>query len=121
MKVLCDVHIAKKVVRFFRDQGIESIHINDILESWYTDDDAISQYADDHDFTVMTKDADFKDPHFLKNTPRKLLKISLGNISTQKLISILKNNLLLLEEKFDAGKCYIEIDHDTIIIIEGPA
>ena len=38
MKVLCDVHIAKKVVRFFQENEIESAHINDILDSWYTKD-----------------------------------------------------------------------------------
>ncbi len=33
MKVLCDVHIARKVVRFFLAEGIESVHINDVLDS----------------------------------------------------------------------------------------
>ena len=119
MKILCDVHIAKKVVRFFQEQGIESVHVNDILDSWFTKDESINQYADENDFTVMTKDADFKDSHFLKQTPRKLLKISLGNISTKKLISILDKNFSLLEEKFDSGICYMEINMDTIVIIEG--
>jgi predicted nuclease of predicted toxin-antitoxin system len=118
VKVLCDVHIAKKVVKFFQDQGINSIHINDILDSWYTTDDNISKYADDNDFIVMTKDADFKNSHFLKKTPKKLLKISLGNISTKKLISLIDNNLHLLKEKFEKDFCYIEISGDTIVIIE---
>ena len=38
MKVLCDVHIAKKVVRFFQSRDIEAIHVNDILDSWYSKD-----------------------------------------------------------------------------------
>jgi len=41
MKILCDVHIAKKVVRFFQEQGIESVHVNDILDSWFTKDESI--------------------------------------------------------------------------------
>lgn len=118
MKVLCDVHIAKKVVTFFQDHGVESIRINDILDGWYTKDSDIIQYADENDFTVMTKDADFKDAHFLKQSPRKLLKISLGNISTKKLLSILNKNLSLLKEKFELDRCYIEISSDTIVIIE---
>ncbi len=118
MKVLCDVHIAKRVVKFFEEHGIKSIHVNDILDSWNTKDSDIIQYADENDFSVMTKDADFKNSHFLKQTPRKLLKISLGNISTKRLLSILSENLPLLEEKFESGKCYIEIGIDTIVIIE---
>lgn len=37
-KVLCDVHIAFKVVRFFKEKGYEAIHVNDILDSYYTKD-----------------------------------------------------------------------------------
>ena len=85
MKVLCDVHIAKKVVRFFRDNGVESVHVNDILDSWYTKDEDIANYADDYDYTLMSKDADFKNSHLLKSSPKKLLKINLGNIPTKKL------------------------------------
>lgn len=118
MKVLCDVHMSKKVVRFFQENGIESIHVNDILDSWYTKDGAIAKYADDNDFTLMSKDADFKDSHFLKGTPRKLLRISLGNISTKRLLEILGKNLELLKEKFELEKCYVEINFDTILIIE---
>ncbi len=28
MKVLCDVHISYKIVRFFKKKGIEAIHVN---------------------------------------------------------------------------------------------
>jgi len=118
MKILCDVHIARKVVRFLQEQGIESVHVNDILESWYTKDSSIAQYADEQGFTVMSKDSDFKDSHFLKGTPRRLLKISLGNISTNRLIEILGRNLELLKEKFEMEKCYVEINADTVVIIE---
>ncbi len=38
MKVLCDVHIARKVVRFFEKQGIDAIHVNDILDRWLCGD-----------------------------------------------------------------------------------
>lgn len=35
-KVLCDVHIAYKVVRFFKSKGHEVIHVNDILDGFRT-------------------------------------------------------------------------------------
>lgn len=43
MKVLCDVHIARKVVRFFQGEGVEAIHINDILESWHRQFDRLQR------------------------------------------------------------------------------
>lgn len=117
MKVLCDVHIARKVVQFFQENGIESVHVNDILDSWYTKDQDIVDYADRHNYTVMSKDQDFKNSHLIKKTPTRLLKINLGNISTQKLIEILGKNLELLKEKFAKERCLVEINRDTILII----
>ena len=58
MKVLCDVHIARKVVRFFQGEGVEAIHINDILESqegsiWVTTINGLNRYdAEANDFEV---------------------------------------------------------------------
>lgn len=92
-KVLCDVHIAFKIVRFFKDQGFEAIHVNDILDSYYTKDADISDYADRNGFVVVTKDADFQNSHLLKSTPERLLKISLGNLSTKKLLIVLEKHL----------------------------
>jgi hypothetical protein len=34
-KVLCDVHIAFKVVRFFETHGHEAIIVNDILDCYF--------------------------------------------------------------------------------------
>jgi predicted nuclease of predicted toxin-antitoxin system len=93
MKVLCDVHISYKVVRFLNNNQIETIHVNDILDSWFTKDKDICIHADNHNFIVFTKDSDFRNSHFLSQTPRKLIKLSLGNISTNQLIEILMENL----------------------------
>ena len=38
MKILCDVHIARKVVRFFLIRGIDSVHVNDILDGDHSKD-----------------------------------------------------------------------------------
>lgn len=108
-KVLCDVHIAYKVVRFFQSNGHEAIHINDILDGYYTKDSEISSYANENGYTVMTKDADFKNSHLLNNSPSRLLKISLGNISTKRLIEILDANLDEIVGHFKAEKCFIEL------------
>lgn len=73
MKVLCDVHIAYRLVRFLQDQGVEAVHVNRILSQSETPDEDISDYADKHDYIVVTKDSDFRDSYFLRNTPKKLI------------------------------------------------
>ena len=118
MKILCDVHIAVKVSKFFSSKGIETEHVNQILDKWYTKDSDICQYADKNDFTVVTKDIDFKNSHFINQTPKKLIKINLGNISTKSLIAIFDNSIDKLKEYFGSHKkCYVEIDTDDILVI----
>jgi len=72
MKVICDVHISRKVVGFFQSQGVEAIHVNDILEGSETKDYLIAGYADQYGFVVISKDADFKNDHLIKGSPKRL-------------------------------------------------
>ncbi len=93
----------------FKNKGYEAIHVNDILDTYYTKDNDISNYADSNSFVVVSKDADFQNSHLIRNTPERLLKISLGNLSTKKLILILEQYLPILDQHFAKGKCMIEI------------
>ncbi|MEZ4827790.1 MAG: DUF5615 family PIN-like protein [Bacteroidia bacterium] len=116
-KVLCDVHIAYKVVRYFESKGHEAIHVNGILEGFHTKDSEISRYANENGFTVMTKDADFKNSHLLESSPLRLLKVSLGNISTPRLIEILDANLDEIVAHFQMEKCFIELGDSFMEVI----
>ena len=118
MKILCDVHIPLKVSKFFVSKGIYSEHVNLILDKWHTSDNKICEYADSKDFIVLSKDSDFKNSHFIKQSPKKLIKINLGNISSNRLLEIFDSCLLLLAEKFESNRqCYFEINNDYFLII----
>lgn len=110
MKFLLDVHISMKLVNTIKKSGFECIHINSILDSWYTKDYKISKYTDQFGYILITKDSDFRDSHYLKNIPKKLIKINLGNISNILLIEIIINNLPKILE-LDKSEFFIfEID-----------
>lgn len=66
MRFLCDVHISLKLVKFLNSKKYECVHINSILDKWFTKDSAIATYVDENDFILITKDADFRDSFFLK-------------------------------------------------------
>jgi len=118
MKILCDVHISIKVAKLFVNKGIVSMHVNDILDKWFTTDIKICEYADEHDFTVITKDTDFKNSHFINHSPKKLIKINLENISTNRLIEIFESCYELIIDKFNNNsECYFEINNDYFLII----
>ena len=116
MKVLCDVHISYKLVRFFREKGIEAVHVNELPDKWFTKDADISRYADTQGFTVITKDIDFKNSHFIQHTPQRLIRIALGNISNKDLITIFVKYLDVFELNCTKKQCFIEV-FDTYINI----
>lgn len=115
MKFICDAHISEKLVKFLEKNNCEAIHVKNILSGLRTRDEIISAHADENDFIVITKDSDFSDSHFIKHSPRKLIKISLANISNEELINIFETNLLLIKKVFERNEGYIEIRKDSII------
>jgi predicted nuclease of predicted toxin-antitoxin system len=118
MKVLCDVHISYKVTNFFRNNKIEAIHVNEILDGSYTKDKDICLFADQHDYIVVTKDIDFRNSHFLSKTPKKLIRIGLGNISNVQLIEILSENLEAIRQICSNESFILEINSDIIYIVQ---
>jgi len=109
MKFLCDVHISYKVVHFLTGLGYETVHVNQILNKWNTRDKDICSYADSNGLIVITKDYDFRDSFFLKNTPEKLIKINLGNISTSELIKSIADILDAIDRLNSNSSFMIEI------------
>jgi predicted nuclease of predicted toxin-antitoxin system len=97
-----------------KNNQIESVHVNDILVSWFIKDKDIFIFADAYDFIVFTKDADFRNSHFLSQTPKKLIKLSLGNISTNQLIEILMENLENIRKICVNDNFIIEINPNQI-------
>lgn len=71
--------------------------MNQILDKWLTTDKNICKYADLNGMIVITKDYDFQNSFFLKKTPRKLIKINLGNLSTLELIKSLSDIMSAIE------------------------
>lgn len=118
MKVLCDVHISYKVVRFFKQKGIETLHVNELSDKWFTKDAVISRLADEEGFTVLTKDMDFKNSHFLQNTPLRLIRVALGNISNKELLAILDTHFEVFKANCEASKCFIEIFDNYVSILK---
>lgn len=118
MKFLCDVHISYKIVRHLINLGFEAIHINDILNKSETKDSDICKYADQNDYVVITKESDFRNSFLVKQTPNKLIKISLGNISNSALQNIFSSKINFITGLSDRKYFLLEIGPDNINLIE---
>jgi predicted nuclease of predicted toxin-antitoxin system len=101
-------------VKHLRTLGYVVIHVNEILNNWFTADSMISKFADDNDLIVITKDSDFRNSFYINNTPRKLIKINLGNISNELLIQIITDNLEHFNKLNDNQLFIIEVDKNSI-------
>ena len=117
MKFLCDVHITYKLVKQLKDRGFEAEHINKILDKWHTSDEKICQYADKNNYTIITKDSDFRDSYFVKKTPKKLIKINLGNVSNINLQAIFDKYVNLIAKYESRSSFLIEIDKEDVTIV----
>lgn len=114
MKFLCDVHISYKVTKHLQSLGFKSVHVNENLDKWLTTDEMICNYADKNDFIVITKDSDFRNSFYIKRSPKKLLKINLGNISNSQLIKLISENLSSIEKLNKNPFFIIEIDTSSV-------
>ena len=114
MKFLLDVHISYKLANYLIRSGHEAVHVNSLPKKWYTTDSDICSYANENDLIVITKDLDFRNSFFLSQTPRKLIRIALGNISNNQLIDLFGENLSLFDQQFSNSCCLIEITKDQI-------
>ena len=119
MDFLIDVHLPIILSKLLNTQkGCSSTHINQVLQKWYTSDSDICKYADENSMVVITKDTDFKNSHFINKTPKKIIRIALGNISNSELITLIINYLPFILPLDTKDIFYIEVNRDQITIID---
>lgn len=81
MKLLFDQNLSPRLIPTLRHDYPDSRHVREVgLKD--APDAAVWQYAAQHDFTIVTKDADFHQRSFLFGHPPKVIWIRAGNCST---------------------------------------
>lgn len=118
MKFICDVHIPIRLSKFLATQGTESWHMNQLLDGSNTSDLVICDYADQNDCIVITKDSDFRDSYLLRKTPRKLIRVCLGNLSNESLVKMIAELLPRLEKLNQEVHFYLEIRANQVLLFD---
>ena len=118
MNFLIDVHLPINLSKFLDKQSeCTSVHVKQILQKWYTPDAEICKYADDNSLVVVTKDTDFKNSHFINKTPKKVIRVTLGNISNADLVEMFNKYLPFILPLASKDNFYIELSREQIMII----
>lgn len=114
MKFLIDAQLPPKLCDLFKASGIDSIHINSLLNGDETKDSEIISFADEENYIIITKDIDFYHSHMLNKKPSKLLLVTTGNIKNRDLFEMININLEVIVRLFKTCE-YIEVSNSGII------
>ena len=89
MKLLLDENLAPILARLLADLYPGSSHVRDCgLKQ--SPDEEVWQYARTYGFTLVSKDSDFEQRAVLRGHPPKIIRVRLGNCSTQQLADLLR-------------------------------
>ena len=94
------------------------MHVNGLPDSFYSSDKDICKFSDQNDYVVITKDSDFLDSYLVQQTPTKLIKVNLGNISTSDLIIIFERHFDFFCTYFEKGSGCIEVSKNSLFVHE---
>jgi predicted nuclease of predicted toxin-antitoxin system len=116
--LLLDVHLPRRLADFFKAKGHDAQHTLDILSGDRTKDTDLRQYADLHGYVIVTKDKDFVTSHTFLRSPRKLIKINLGNLGNEELINIFEKSWKSISAIVDTSEFMVEMDRVGIVLHE---
>lgn len=78
MRLLFDQNLSPRLMEMMQDLYPQSLHVRDIgLGS--ADDRAVWAYAKSHEYTIVSKDSDFRQLSFTFGHPPKVIWIRRGN------------------------------------------
>ncbi len=118
MTFLLDVHLPRLLAAFLKAKGFNAEHVLDILNKARTKDADIRRYADLHELILVTKDRDFVTSRIFLRSPKKLIKINLGNVGNEELLSIFEKNWETISSIVTKSDYLIELDRIGIVLHE---
>jgi predicted nuclease of predicted toxin-antitoxin system len=93
LKLLFDENLSSRLVGALADQFPDSSHVNSIGLASATDL-VIWAYAREHDFTVVSKDDDFRSLSLVNGAPPKVIWLRTGNASTAGIEAFIRSALV---------------------------
>jgi predicted nuclease of predicted toxin-antitoxin system len=93
VRFLVDAHLPPKLCDVLASVGHDATHTRSLPRGNATPDPDLTRIADSEERVLMSKDSDFFYSHLLLGTPRKLLLVRTGNLSTSSLVRLVEGHL----------------------------
>jgi predicted nuclease of predicted toxin-antitoxin system len=110
MKLLFDENLSAKLVNLLTSEFPDSSHV-ELLKLRGSTDTTLWELAKQQDYTIVSKDNDFRQRAFLLGPPPKVIWLSIGNSRTSEIVKILKQNSSTIQsfsEKVEEGLLILE-------------
>lgn len=95
MKLLLDQNLSARLTDLLADIYPECIHVRE-LGMASASDTQIWQYASEHGFTIVSKDADFRQRSLVLGAPPKIVWLRIGNCSVAESAALLRNRFVTI-------------------------
>ena len=115
MRFLVDAQLPVRLAVALSAAGHNAVHTSVLPSGNRSSDAVVAASADGEQRAVVTKDRDFRDSHFLRGTPQRLLLVSTGNIPNDRLLEVFDLHLPLIVAAFDEGS-FVEVSADALIV-----
>jgi predicted nuclease of predicted toxin-antitoxin system len=89
VKALFDANVSPALVRALNLQFPNSAHVRDVDLRTATDDE-IWNYSKVNEFTIISKDTDFRERSFVRGAPPKVIWLDVGNAGTSDIIALIQ-------------------------------
>jgi predicted nuclease of predicted toxin-antitoxin system len=93
--LLFDQNLSPRLVRLLADIYPDSAHVHGLGMDTAPDSE-VWAYAAEHDFTIVSKDADFHQRSLLLGQPPKVIWIRLGNCTVGEAASLLRDRSVVV-------------------------
>ena len=115
MKFLVDAQLPRRLARWLQGAGHDALHTLELPDGNRTTDAEINAHAAQDSRIVVTKDADFVNSHLLHGLPPRLLVISTGNITNDRLEALFAARLAAVVTAFQTCE-YVELTRTNLIV-----
>ena len=116
MKFIIDAQLPRKLSYYLTKMGYDCIHTLDLPKGNKTQDSEINEISFAQERIVISKDSDFYNSYLQKVEPFKLIYLTVGNISTTKLLEIFEKNHERIFEEIQMNSV-VQVTSTSIITI----
>ncbi len=115
MKFIVDAQLPRRLAHEMRALGADVLHTLDLPDRNQTTDTNIRRLAVAEERVVVSKDSDFVDSFLMHGEPAKLLFITTGNITNDRLVQLLRANWSGILQMLEQGD-YVELSRTSLVL-----